>query len=243
MKRWQRWERWSDIEIFKTVTDAGIAGQRIIRELKYHKTKPAYRPGKKARTIYYVLKEPADQKAPFTKEMLKVQKIVLHFYDDKGTKIKDKTVFPYAKASEDSLPDSSDVPVEGKEVWGDGTGKPANGLQLKILVRNPETLIKADGSGTEWVDLDVTFKNVGKKPLKLDAFLPWTRHFVVEFLKPDGRSATRLPQGLTRSVRSPSVKELPELGPGESYNISGRIGGTPLSTYSSFFCPFTKPGR
>ena len=130
----QQWERHLDIEIFKKVTDAGIAGQRIVHELQYHKEAKEFRPGKKVRTINYVLKQSADQKGPFTKEMLKVQKIVLHFYDDKGKHIKDKAVFPSGKASEDlKEPKASDtlnsrsdeepaVPVAAKEAWGKGFG-------------------------------------------------------------------------------------------------------------------------
>jgi len=126
---WQRWERWSDIEIFKKVTDAGVAGQRIIREVVHHEERQKYLPGKKVRTINYALKEPADQKGAFTKEMLEVQKIVLHFYDDKGTNIKDKVVFPSLKASEDLLPDSSNVQVDGKE----GSGKAVDGALGEAL--------------------------------------------------------------------------------------------------------------
>jgi len=81
------------------------------------------------RTINYALKEPADQKGAFTKEMLEVQKIVLHFYDDKGTNIKDKVVFPSLKASEDLLPDSSNVQVDGKE----GSGKAVDGALGEAL--------------------------------------------------------------------------------------------------------------
>ncbi|MCF7957537.1 MAG: HEAT repeat domain-containing protein [Phycisphaerae bacterium] len=102
----QQWERHLDIEIFKKVTDAGIAGQRIVHELQYHKESNKYRPGKKVRTIYYALKDPVFRKSPFTKEMLEVQKIVLHFYDDKGVNVKNRVVFPSGKASEDEIKSS-----------------------------------------------------------------------------------------------------------------------------------------
>ena len=121
-------------------------------------------------------------------------------------------------------------------------GASVNGLQLTLSAKKPGTVMKADGSDVEPIDLLVTFKNVGKKPLRVDAFLPWARHFVVEVAEPHGRPATRFPQGLRRTVRSPSVDEYPELGPGESYHASGQIGTT-LSTYSRFPYSFSKPGK
>lgn len=86
-------ERWRDqpLEIYEKVSSAGIAAERTVIQWNYNGDK--YQAGKILQTIYYTLKDPA-AKAPFDSDMLKVQKIVLHYYDSHGVKTRTVEIMP-----------------------------------------------------------------------------------------------------------------------------------------------------
>lgn len=79
------------LEIYDKMSLSGTVAQKIIRTWKYIDNK--YRPGNALQTIYYTLKDQSAQ-GPFSKQMLAVQKVSLHFYDECGRKIRTKSIVP-----------------------------------------------------------------------------------------------------------------------------------------------------
>lgn len=79
------------LEIYDKTTPDGTIAHTVLRECLYQPQGP--RPGRKLRTVYYALKDPSAP-PPFTKEMLAVQKVVLYFYDDNGTMVRTKSIYP-----------------------------------------------------------------------------------------------------------------------------------------------------
>ncbi|MHC4477955.1 MAG: hypothetical protein ACYTEL_20150 [Planctomycetota bacterium] len=79
------------LQIYDNVTSAGTVAQRTIKAARY--AGDHYELGPVLQTIYYTLKNPARQ-PPFSKEMLTVQKLTLHFYDDNGKVIRTRSLYP-----------------------------------------------------------------------------------------------------------------------------------------------------
>ena len=86
---------WPDepLEVYDKISPEGTAAQRTIRQLEKIKDSYEYEPGKILQTVYYSLKNP-DDKPPFKPDMLKIQKIVLNYYNDKGKVIQTKDILP-----------------------------------------------------------------------------------------------------------------------------------------------------
>jgi hypothetical protein len=78
-------DRWPQepLEIYEEISSDGIAAKRTIRQLKKIEGKNDYEPGKVIQTVYYTLVKPSE-KAPSTPDMLKIQKIELWYYDQRG---------------------------------------------------------------------------------------------------------------------------------------------------------------
>jgi hypothetical protein len=84
------------LQIYEKVTPAGTAAQRTIKAARY--AGDHYELGPVLQTIYYRLKDPAEQ-PPFTKEMLTVQTLTLHFYNENGKEIRKEDYLPAPKAN------------------------------------------------------------------------------------------------------------------------------------------------
>jgi hypothetical protein len=83
------------LEIYEKMNSTGTIAQRTIRTGKYTGSNYviSYEPGQVLQTVYYTLDDPIAP-GPFTKEMLAVQKVVLHFYDEDDREIRTKSIVP-----------------------------------------------------------------------------------------------------------------------------------------------------
>lgn len=79
------------LEIYEKVNSTGTIAQRTIRTWKYIRSD--YEPGQVLQTVYYTLENPTAPR-PFTKNMLAVQKVILHFYDEEGREVRTKSIVP-----------------------------------------------------------------------------------------------------------------------------------------------------
>ncbi|MEJ2648119.1 MAG: hypothetical protein P8016_06890 [Sedimentisphaerales bacterium] len=80
--------------IYKEQSSSGIIAEKAIRHWIYKDGKN--QPDKTFQTIYYTLKNP-DENPPFNADMLKVQKIVLYYYDKQDKVIRTKDIIPAVK--------------------------------------------------------------------------------------------------------------------------------------------------
>ncbi|UCE48223.1 MAG: hypothetical protein JSW47_21815, partial [Phycisphaerales bacterium] len=89
-------QRWRDqpLKIYSQASGDHTVAERTVRQWKY--IEGDYRPAKVLQTIYYTPKDPT-AKPPFAKDMLVVQKVVLHFYDDKAREISTRSILPSLK--------------------------------------------------------------------------------------------------------------------------------------------------
>ncbi|MBN2181001.1 MAG: DUF4943 family protein [Sedimentisphaerales bacterium] len=78
-------DRWpeSPLEIYEKISSDGTAAERTIKHLQKVEGTYEYEPGKIMQVVYYTLKNPGE-KPPFTSDMLKIQKVVLRYYNDRG---------------------------------------------------------------------------------------------------------------------------------------------------------------
>jgi hypothetical protein len=97
--QWYGGSREGELEICEKVRPDGVAAQRVAKN----------REGRALRTVYYALKRQAStnetsgepySKGPYTKDMLALQRVVLHFYDDKGSEVFAEDHFPGVKTPE-----------------------------------------------------------------------------------------------------------------------------------------------
>jgi hypothetical protein len=80
--------------IYKEQSSSGIVAEKAIRYWVY--TDGKNQPLQTFQTIYYTLKNP-DENPPFTIDMIKVQKIVLYYYDKQGKVIRTEDILPAGK--------------------------------------------------------------------------------------------------------------------------------------------------
>jgi hypothetical protein len=93
--KWGGDRRLDALQIYDEMTPDNTIAQRTVRAWQY--AGDGYKPDPIVQTIYYTLKDRSAQ-PPFTREMLTVQKTVLHFYDEKGREIRTEDYFPAPKA-------------------------------------------------------------------------------------------------------------------------------------------------
>ena len=93
---WGGGENYRDaiLVIYKELSSSGTIAEKTIRHWIY--TGDNYQPDKSFQTIYYTLKNPAE-KPPFTPDMLKVQKIMLYYYDEQGKVLRTEDILPTDK--------------------------------------------------------------------------------------------------------------------------------------------------
>jgi hypothetical protein len=89
--KWGGDRRLDALQIYDEMTPDNTIAQRTVRAWQY--AGDGYKPDPVVQTIYYTLKDPSAQ-PPFTREMLTVQKTVLHFYDEKGREIRTQKYLP-----------------------------------------------------------------------------------------------------------------------------------------------------
>jgi RNA polymerase sigma factor (sigma-70 family) len=106
------------------------------------------------------------------------------------------------------------------------------GLKLTLAADKTETVIKADGTNAEPVQLKLTFANVGDNLLKLDTYdLPW-RNFAVEVTGPNAESVRVRHLVVDRKMRPPVAADFPEIkaggdwSPGDPLRFPGALGET-----------------
>lgn len=80
--------------VYKEQSPSGTIAEKAIRHWKYKNGKNQSE--ETFQTIYYTLKNP-DEKPPFTADKLKVQKIVLHYYDEQGKVNRTEDILPETK--------------------------------------------------------------------------------------------------------------------------------------------------
>ena len=93
---WYGGESYKDetLVVYKEQTSDGTIAERTIRHFVYRNNNN--QPDKTFQTIYYTLRNP-DENPPFTPDMLKVQKIVLYYYDKQGNIIRKEEIRPTYK--------------------------------------------------------------------------------------------------------------------------------------------------
>lgn len=86
-------ERWREqpLKLYGEVSADRTVAQRTVRQWKY--ADGDYKPAKVLQTVYYTPKDPTAT-APFNRDRLVVQKVLLHFYDDKGKEIRTESIVP-----------------------------------------------------------------------------------------------------------------------------------------------------
>ena len=92
--QWYGGSREGELEIYESISLDGIAARRVAKD----------REGRVLRTVYYTFTmgltmgaaegQLHTKKGPYTKDMLAVQKVLLHFYDDKGSEVYTEDHFP-----------------------------------------------------------------------------------------------------------------------------------------------------
>ncbi|MBN1972297.1 MAG: hypothetical protein JW787_01560 [Sedimentisphaerales bacterium] len=80
--------------LYKEQSSSGTIAEKAIRHSIYTGNK--YQPDKTFQTIYYSLKNP-DENPPYIPDKLKVQKIVLYYYDEQGKVIRTEEILPADK--------------------------------------------------------------------------------------------------------------------------------------------------
>ncbi len=93
-------DRWpqEQLKIHERVSSDGTVAERTIRHLRQIEGSFDYEPGRILQTVYYALKNP-DVKTPFTPDMLKIQKIVLYYYDKQDQAIRTEDILPLSGQS------------------------------------------------------------------------------------------------------------------------------------------------
>jgi hypothetical protein len=81
------------LEIYEEISSDGMAATRTIKHLQKTEGTSDYEPGKILQEVYYTLKNPGE-KPPFTSDMLKIQKITLHYYDGRGDETRTVDIVP-----------------------------------------------------------------------------------------------------------------------------------------------------
>ena len=77
--------------MFSEVSADRTVAQRTVTQWKY--IDGDYKPGKVLQAIYYAPKDPS-AKAPFTRDRLVVQKVLLYFYNEEGEEIGMRSIVP-----------------------------------------------------------------------------------------------------------------------------------------------------
>ena len=103
-------------------------------------------------------------------------------------------------------------------------GPVVDGLKLILTAERTQTVMNADGSNAEPVMLKWAFANVGKKPIKLDAYLLFAFHMSAELTPPNPadmrRTATVNP--LQRLLPAPpKASDFIEIKPGQQWSYPG----------------------
>ncbi|MHC4166084.1 MAG: DUF4943 family protein [Planctomycetota bacterium] len=86
-------ERWRDqpLRVYSEASADRTVAERTVRQWKY--VDSDYKPQKVLQTIYYTPKD-SSAKAPFTRDMLVVQKVLLYFYNEEGEEIGMRSIVP-----------------------------------------------------------------------------------------------------------------------------------------------------
>ncbi len=124
-------------------------------------------------------------------------------------------------------------------------GVPVDGLRLALSAEKSETVMKADGSNAEPVELKLTFTNVSDKPIKLDTYVLEYRRLEFQAIGFDPEDIHIEITEFDLEIAPPTAKDFPVIQPGQSWSPNRTTsfpGGIPQKIDRAVHYFIRKPG-